>query len=126
MRRGIVALFLLALCASAADKRADVKILEFSAHRNNGEVVIDGRYSVTAGKPVSQVSLTFDFLAEGHSSVATKQFTVDEPTLEPGDEGVFHLSASAPPRAVEVKVRAYRGGSLEIKLENAGPHPIGD
>jgi hypothetical protein len=125
MRRGFLALLLLGLCASAADK-ADVKILEFSAHRSNGEVVIDGRFVVTAGKSVSQMMLTFDFLAAGRSSVATKQFSVDEPKLEPGEEGAFHISASAPPRAVEIRVRAYRSGSTEMRLENAGPHPIGE
>ena len=118
-------MLLLGLCASAADKPADVKILEFSARLDNGAVVIDGRFIVTADKPVSQMMLTFDFLAAGRSSVATKQFSVDEPKLAPGEEGAFHLSASAPPRAVEIRVRAYRNGANEMRLENAGPHPIG-
>ena len=119
-------MILLGLCASAADKPADVKILEFSARHDNGAIVIDGRVAVTAGKPISQMMLTFDFLAAGHSSVATKQFVVDEPRLVPGEESAFHLSASAPPRAVEIRIRAYRNGSIEVRLDNAGPHPIGE
>jgi hypothetical protein len=125
MTRRAFALVLFCLCVSAADKKPPaVQIVEFTAQRDGGTILIDGRLRITGEKPISQLLLTFDFLAEGHSSIATKQFGVDEPRLVPGDESDFHFTASAPPRAVEIKIRAYRDSSIEVGLGNAGPHPI--
>ena len=127
MRRSVLALGLFCLCALAADKKPpDIRILEISARRDGGKLLIDGQFRVTGDKPIRNMKLTLDFLAEGHSSVSTKQFEVDEPVLYPGDESEFHVAASAPPRAVEFRIRAYGEGSRQLSVENPGPHPIQD
>ncbi len=127
MGRGFLALALLCLCALAADKKpADIKILEFSAQRDGATVTIDGSFRVTGQKPIADLVFAFEFFAGGSSPIATKQVQADEPRLAPGDESAFHVAASAPAKASEIKIRAYRNSSLEIQVENAGPHPIGN
>ncbi len=116
---------LLGLCASAAEKKPqEVTVVEFTAKRDGGTILIDGRLRISGERPIENLVLAFDFLAGGRSSVATKQVEVDEPRLAPGDESAFHLAASAPARAVTIKVKAFRNRSLELGVENAGPFPI--
>jgi hypothetical protein len=126
MKRAVVSCVLFCLCAIAADKKPDVQILEFSAKRDGANVTIDGSFRVTGQKAIKNVVLAFDFFAGGRSPIATKQYAVDEPRLVPGDESGFHLAASAPASASEIRVRVYREAEMEVSVGNGGPHPIAD
>jgi len=130
MKGLLVAIALLALCASGADRKksSDVEVLLFKAVHDGTEVTVDGSVRATAEKPIQDLTLEFEFLASGKQVVTTRRVAVDEPTLEKGDEAAFHAATTYPQNAIQIRVRAYSSGrtgaGLELVVANPGPFPI--
>lgn len=126
MRWLLVAMAALALCTSGADKKksSEVEVLLVKAVHDGTEVTVDGRVRATAEKPIVGLELEFAFLASGKQVLITRKLTIDEPTLENGDEAAFHAVTTYPRNAIEILVRAYIGGNHELIVANPGPFPI--
>jgi hypothetical protein len=130
MKGFLVAIALLALCASGADKKksSECEITLFKAVHDGADVTVDGSVRATAERPIQDLTLEFEFLASGKQVVTTRRVGVDEPTLQKGDEAAFHAATTYPQNAIQIRVRAYSsggsGGGLELIVANPGPYPI--
>ncbi len=125
----LIALGVLCLCASGADKKKkppDVQILDVKVRRDMDRVTVDARVRAIGEKPLHGLTLAFDFLASGKSVMSTKRAEVDEDTLKPGDEASIHAEAEYPTKSVEYRVRAFQVGDRELMVANPGPYPIID
>lgn len=125
----LIALGILCLCASGADKKKkppDVQILDVKVRREVDRVTVDVLVRAIGEKPIHDLVLAFDFMASGKSVMATKQAGVDEETLKPGDEASIHAQTEYPTRSIEYKVRAFQQGDRELVVANPGPYPILD
>ena len=128
MRFVAIVAAVLCLCAQAADKKKppDIQVLEVKARREGNLVKIDGRLRATGEKPIARLVLSFDFLGDGRAVLVTRKAGIDEDTLETGDEAPFHVETACPAKAIEIRINAFKNGSAEISVANAGPHPIVD
>jgi hypothetical protein len=125
----VLALVVLCLSASGADKKKkppDVQIVEIQVKREGVQVTLDGRVRATAEKPLIELSLAFEFRGPGKVVLTSKTATIDEMTLEPGDEASFHAATGCPQKAVDYIIKAYTQDYREINVANPGPYPIVD
>jgi hypothetical protein len=130
MKLIVVALTLLCLSASGADKKAkppDLQIVQMDVKRNGAEASIDGRVRATGEKPLLKLTLAFEFRGPGKVVLTNKRTPVDDADmLEPGEEGALHVATACPEKAVDYIVKAYVEGFREIKVANPGPYQVID
>jgi hypothetical protein len=127
MKLALIALSVLCLCASGADKKKkppDVQVVELKVRKDGSRVTVDGRVRATGLKPLRGLILSFDFIASGNAVMTTKQAPIDEEVLNPGDEAAIHAETEYPARSIEYRVRAYQQGDKELVVANPGPYPI--
>jgi len=118
--------FVLCLCAlAAAQRRADVQVVEAKARRvEEGKIAIDGKVKVTAEKPVKGLVIVFDFLSTEGENLTSQKIRVDDDVLDRGEESAFHAATMNPPGAVRFRMRAFDGADRELRLGNSGPFVI--
>jgi hypothetical protein len=131
MKTRIVLAILLTFCAAAAlqnpaKKGPDIQILDVKGQRDGDRAVFDGRIRIGGERPILEVFLVFDFLADRNSVIASKEVRLDEERLEPGDETAFHLETLCPGKAAAFRIRAQRAGNSGLSISGGGPYPLVD
>ena len=130
MRRVLLALAVLALCAPAAEKKKsakppDVQVVETKAVRDDGKIALDGRIRNIGEKTIEGLVLFFDFRATGQSVVTRQKTAIEETSLEPGQEAEYRVELRDPVRAVEFVVSgAQDNKKRDLDVGNSGPFPI--
>jgi hypothetical protein len=105
-------------------KNADVQIVETKVVRDAGKISVDGKVKVTGEKPLHGLVLFFDFRSPEKEVVTSQKALIDDGTLEPGRDGVFHNEMVDPPRAVKYTIRAFDIHEKELRVSNPGPFVI--
>src|ERR1700704_1867916 len=71
-------------------KPPEVELLEATAHRQEGNVIVDAKVKNVGDKPIKALQLIIDFVAPDHKQViTTKRGGVEAEMLEPGEEADF-------------------------------------
>jgi len=115
---------LLAFAPQKAKKPADVTMVETKAARDAGKISVDGRVKVTGEKPLRGLVIFFDFRSPEKEVVTAQKTVIDDATLEPGHEGVFHNEMVDAPRAVNYTIRAFDIHDKELRVANPGPYIV--
>jgi len=115
---------LLAFTPQKPKKPADVQMLETKAVRDAGRISVDGRVKATGEKPLRGLVIFFDFRSPEKEVVTSQKTVIDDATLEPGQEGVFHNEMVDAPRAVNYTIRAFDIHEKELRVANPGPYII--
>ena len=124
MRVSTAAFLFLALSVAVAQKKPDVRILETKAVREASKISVDGKVKVSDDKTLRGLVIIFDFRSAEKEVVTSQKAVIDEDTMEPGREGVFHSEMADSARAVRYTVRAFDNHDKELRLANPGPYPI--
>ena len=128
MRVSTIALLCLALFAATAQQKArkgaDIQILETKAVREGANISVDGKVRVVGDKPLRGLLIIFDFLSPEKAVVTSQSAIIDEDTLVPGREGVFHSEMADSARAVRYTIRAFDMHEKELRVYNPGPYPV--
>lgn len=105
-------------------KSAPVVVLESSAHRSEGIVVLEGRVKNASPKAINGLVLLFDFLGTDGQVITTKRTDVEEEVLEPDAEAAFHVQTPDLVRAVEFRIRGVDSSGRELRVAPAVSKPI--
>src|SRR4051795_4598948 len=115
---------LLGLFAAVAQKKPDVQVVDSKAVREIGKITVDGKVKVSGDKSLKGLVIIFDFRSAEKEVVTSQKAVIDEDTMEPGKEGVFHSEMADSARAVRYTVRAFDMHEKELRVANPGPYPI--
>jgi hypothetical protein len=106
-------------------KPPEVELLEATAHRQEGNVIVDARVKNVGDKPIKALQLSIDFVAPDHKQViTTKRGRIEAQMLDPGEEADFHAQIEDPSRATEFQINFEDGNGKYLRAENTGPFPI--
>jgi hypothetical protein len=105
-------------------KPADVEIVETKVVRDAGKISVDGKIKVTGEKPLHGLVIFFDFRSPEKEVVTSQKALIDDGTLQPGRDGVFHNEMVDAPRAVRYTIRAFDIHEKELRVANPGPYVI--
>jgi hypothetical protein len=131
MRELLVCLLALATLLPAEEKKSkperppDVTLLEMSARREKGLILIDGLVRVNAvEKPLIGLQVRFKLLAAGEQLISQQDTVVTKEILEEGDEAPFYVQCRDHARAVEILVEMRGKKRMYLNLENPGPYMV--
>jgi hypothetical protein len=106
-------------------KPPEVELLEATAHRQEGNVIVDARVKNVGDKPIKALQLLVDFVAPDHKQViTTKRGRIEAEMLDPGEEADFHAQIEDPSRATEFQINFEDGNGKYLRAEKTGPFPI--
>jgi hypothetical protein len=105
-------------------KAADVQIVETKVVRDAGKISLDGKVKVSGEKSLHGLVIFFDFRSPEKEVVTSQKALIDDGTLEPGRDGVFHNEMVDAPRAVKYTIRAFDIHEKELRVANPGPYTI--
>jgi hypothetical protein len=106
-------------------KPPEVELLEATAHRQEGNVIVDARVKNVGDKPIKVLRLLIDFVAPDHKQViTTKRGRIEAEMLDPGEEADFHAQIEDPSRATEFLINFEDGNGKYLRAEKTGPFPI--
>jgi hypothetical protein len=108
----------------AAQRKADVQVVESKAVRDGANITVDGKVTVTGEKVLRGLVLVFDFRSPEKAVITSQKTVVDEGPMEKGKEGVFHAEMVDSVRAVSYVVRAFDMHEKELHVAHPGPFPI--
>jgi len=120
----IVLILAVAGASIAAEKKADIEVLEATAHRGETLISLEGRIRNGSEKPIKELTLLFNFMAPGKQVITTQKIQIDEELLEPGQVVPFHVELNAPPRSVMFSIDAVDAAQRELRMGKSGPYPI--
>jgi hypothetical protein len=115
---------LFAFAPQKQKKPADVQIVETKVIRDAGKISVDGKVKITGEKPLRGLVIFFDFRSPEKEVVTSQKAVIDDGTLEPGRDGVFHNEMVDAPRAVKYTIRAFDIHDKELRVANPGPYVI--
>jgi hypothetical protein len=110
--------------AQKQKKPPDVDIVETKAVREQTKITVDGKVKVAAEKSLHGLIIVFDFRSPEKEVVTSQKTTIQEDTMEPGREGVFHAEMVDAVRAVAYTIRAFDMHEKELRVSNAGPYVV--
>lgn len=128
--RGLLALLALGslLCAAQQKRKPsklpEIEVVQVSAQRSQGLVVIDGKVRNCGERNVRGLTLVFDMIAPGREVVTRHKGAIDDEVLEPGGEAEFHWQMRDPVRAVNFRIYALDSSGNDLPVKNAGPYPV--
>jgi hypothetical protein len=128
-RRTALSLIPAAAVLGAADKKKkpkppEITIVEVRGQREAGVIAFDGKVKNTGERPADGVLLKFDFLDTSKVPLTTQKGSIDDETLDPGEECEFRFQVDAPPRSVFFRIEAYGSNGMDIRTSRGGPFPI--
>ncbi|MDQ6700019.1 MAG: hypothetical protein M3Z36_07520 [Acidobacteriota bacterium] len=130
MKAATLALMIAALTLSGADKKPkkpkppDIEMLEVSAKRNEGLIAIDSKVRNVGEKPLRGLTVIFEFFGPGHVPITTQKATIEEETLDKGEEAMIRAQLNDPVRAVSLEISAVDEPGHDLKVVKPGPYPI--
>ena len=107
-----------------APKPPDIEILESKARREEGRVTLDGRVRNTGSKAIRGLVVIFHFTAPDKAVITNQKTEIEEPVLEPGQEGTFRAVLVDPVRAVYYRIDAEDRSGKELRVAKPGPYTI--
>jgi hypothetical protein len=87
-------------------------------------VNIDGRVKNTSERPIRKLIVIFEVLDPSNNVLTKQQGPIEEPVLEPGEEGAFHVQIAWHARGHSFRVSFEDGSGRDLRAENTGPFPI--
>jgi hypothetical protein len=106
-------------------KPPEVELLEATAHRQEGNVIVDAKVRNVGDKPIKSLQLIIDFVAPDHKQViTTKRGGIEAEMLDPGEEADFRAQIEDPSRATEFQINFEDGNGKYLRAEKTGPFPI--
>jgi hypothetical protein len=105
-------------------KPPDLEILEITATRDGGTIIVDGRIRNTGVKPLEKVTIVVDFFAPNKKPMVSKKGPVETDLLEPGDETDFKLAMPDPGQLVAIELQAVDKRERDLRLSRTGPFSI--
>jgi hypothetical protein len=106
-------------------KPPEVELLEATAHRQEGNVIVDAKVKNVGDKPIKSLQLIIDFVAPDHKQViTTKRGGIEAEMLDPGEEADFRAQIEDPSRATEFQMSFEDGNGKYLRAEKTGPFPI--
>ena len=105
-------------------KAPDVEIVEAKAHRDRGELMIDGTVKKTGTKPLQGVTLFFQIFDPSSQLIATNKGQIEDELLEPSKESEYHLRMVDQVRGVQIKIVAEDHSGRDLRVGNGGPYII--
>jgi len=105
-------------------KLRDVEVVEFTAVRDESQILIDGVIVVHRKSPIHGLIIQVNLLAPGNQLISERKVTVSEDLLEAGDEVPFSLAGPGQARAVSVSLTVFSAKHRPLTITNPGPYPI--
>ena len=130
--RELFACFLtLAILLPAADKKSkpekppEVTLLNLSARREKGLILIDGLVRVNAvEQPLNNLRIRFQLRDADEQVISQQDYVLEENELTEGDEAPFYVQCRDHARAVEIQVEMRDKKRMYLLLEHPGPYYI--
>ncbi len=107
-----------------APRPPEVELLEVTARRETGQVILDGRVRNATNRPFKGLIVLFEFHSTDGRMISRKQTTVAEDSFDPGQEGEFRTETPDPVRAVRVLVICEDREGRYLRVDKPGPFPI--
>lgn len=105
-------------------KPPDLEVVEVTATRDGGTIVVDGRVKNTGIKPLEKVVIIVDFFAPNKKPMVSKKGPVEIELLEPGEETEFKLAMPDPGQLVAIELQAVDRRERDLRLSRTGPFSI--
>jgi hypothetical protein len=122
--------FLAALAAAPQRKprkeprKSDIQLVRLASTRQEGRITYEGTIKITGEKPVTGLTLQFEFFESRRVLLSQQKIQIDQTTLAPGDEKQFSIQGSDVPRAVSFRVQAYDASGRDLNVAGEGPYPL--
>ncbi len=122
--------FLAALAAAPQRKsrkeprKADIQLVRLASTRQEGRITYEGVVRITGERPVTGLTLQFEFFESRRVLLSQQKIQIDQTTLAPGDEKQFSLQGNDVPRAVSFRVQACDAGGRDLNVAGEGPYPL--
>lgn len=125
----ISCLMLATLLYAAGEKRKppkppDLEVIELTARRTEGRILVDFRIRNSGLKTLENVVVLLDFLAPENKVVTTQRAEIEPAILDPGEEAEFHGQLRDPARAVRCRINSQDGAGRELTVSGSGPFVI--
>ncbi|HUS06822.1 MAG TPA: FxLYD domain-containing protein [Bryobacteraceae bacterium] len=128
MLRWYFVLWLACSVAAPAQKKQpkppEVELLQAAAHRDAGNINIDGKVKNTGDKPIKNLAVLYDFLDSDNHVLTSVKGEVEESVVAPGEEVEFHAQVKEPPRATSFQVNFEDGGGKYLRPAKIEVLPI--
>ena len=105
-------------------KPPEIEIARIVVRRDVDLITLDGRVRNTGERPGDGIVLLFHFFAPGRQPLTTRKGSLDDDSLEPGEECEFRFQVQSPARAVEITIDAHDGAQRDLKVIKPGPYRI--
>lgn len=109
---------------SGQAKGPEIECLEAVARLENRRVMIDGRVRNASERPIKKLMVIFEMLDPSSNVLTKQQGPIEEPMLEPGEEGSFHVQIAWHARGHAFRLSFEDGSGRELRGENTGPFVI--
>lgn len=118
--------FLAALAAAPQRKprKSDIQLVRLASTRQEGRITYEGTVKITGERPVTGLTLQFEFFESRRVLLSQQKIQIDQTTLAPGDEKQFSIQGSDVPRAVSFRVQACDAGGRDLTVAGEGPYPL--
>jgi len=106
-------------------KMPEVSVIQFTAHRSDDLVLVDGKFKNVGEKPIRRMIYVIDFLAtDGKQVLTTQRAEIEDEVLEPGAEAEAHGQVRSPAGATSLTLRFEDAGGRALRTGTARPYPI--
>lgn len=109
------ALPLLAEKKGRQEKPPEIVLIDGSARRQTGNILVDGKVRNCGEKPIKNLVIYFHFFDADRQEITTRKGGVDQDTLAPGDESEFHAELEEPPRATYYRIDFEDGAGKYLR-----------
>ncbi len=122
--------FLAALAAAPQRKprkeprKSDIEVVRLASTRQEGRITYEGTVKITGERPVTGLTLQFEFFESRRVLLSQQKIQIDPTTLAPGDEKQFSIQGSDVPRAVSFRVQACDATGRDLSVAGEGPYPL--
>jgi hypothetical protein len=111
----LLSAFLFAQKKGKQEKPPEIELVEGSARRQTGQIMLDGKVRNCGDKPIKNLVILFHFLDADNHVITTRKGGVDEEILPPGAESEFHAQMDEPPRATYYRIEFEDGTSKYLR-----------
>jgi hypothetical protein len=101
------------------EKPPEIELIEGSARRQTGNILVDGKIRNCGEKPIKNLVIYFHFFDADRQEITTRKGGVDQDILAPGDEAEFHAQVEEPPRATYYRIDFEDGGGKYLRPAKA-------
>jgi hypothetical protein len=128
--RTLLMLVLAAVPAAYPQKKAPqpkppvIQVIEATAHREDGNLAIDGKLKNTGERTAMELKVIVDVLDSDKKVLTTQRGGSEPESIEADEEAEFHAQMSLPTRAVYIRFSFEETGGRYLNATNTGPFTI--